>query len=166
MDEDFPFFDMVVREASKSDIPKLALYHRKMFEEIWALKGDCLDPARAVEVESAYALKLANEMETATCRAWVIEDRGEIVASGAISIVSFVPNPVDLSPKVAYLHSMYTEKTHRSRKCAEHLVRKIIEQCKVIGIRRIMLSASDAGKPVYQKMGFDSMADMMKLFVS
>jgi GNAT superfamily N-acetyltransferase len=160
------FCDMVVREASKRDIAAMASNHRKMFAEIWEQKGRYLEPARAVELESAYALKLADELEMANCKAWVVEDKGAIVASGAISIVSFVPNPIDLSPRVAYLHSMFTEKSHRGHKCAERIVGKMIDYCKSQGIRRIMLNASDAGRPVYQKLGFHDLTDMMRLLVS
>ena len=62
--------------------------------------------------------KLETELESEICKAWIIEDEGKIIASGAVTFVSFVPNPSDLSPRVAYLHSMYTEKSHRNKKCA------------------------------------------------
>ncbi|MBI4618669.1 MAG: hypothetical protein HY739_00655 [Desulfobacterales bacterium] len=105
--------EMHLREAAGDDISIMAAHHRKMFEEIWELKGEHLGTVRAREIEKAYTQKLETEMESGVCKAWVIEDKGKIVSSGAITLVSFVPNPSDLSSKVAYLHSMYTEKSHR-----------------------------------------------------
>jgi GNAT superfamily N-acetyltransferase len=105
------------------------------------------------------------ELKSGICRAWVIEDEGKIISSGAITFVSFVPNPSDLSSKVAYLHSMYTEKSHRKKKCAQRIIQKVIEYCKANGIKRIVLNASDAGRHVYEKIGFHSTPDTMRLFI-
>ena len=122
MSVDSQICEMNLREASGSDISIMAAHHRKMFEEIWEQKGEHLGTVRAGEIEKAYTQKLETEMEFGICKVWVIEDKGKIVSSGAITFVSFVPNPSDLSPIVAYLHSMYTEKSHRNRKCAQRII--------------------------------------------
>ena len=86
-------FEMHLREASGTDISVMAAHHRKMFEEIWERKGEQLDILRAGEIEKAYAQKLKTEMESGICRAWVIEEKGRIVSSGALTLVRFViPN--------------------------------------------------------------------------
>ena len=156
---------MQVREASSIDISIMAEHHGKMFKEIWELKGEHLKPERIAEIEEAYTKKLETEMESKICEAWVIEDNGKIVSSGAITYVSLVPNPSDLSAKVAYLHSMYTDKSHRNRKCAQRIIQSMISHCRSIGIKRIQLNASDEGQPIYQKIGFRSAPDTMRLFV-
>lgn len=163
MSIDSQICEMHLREASGSDISILAAHHRKMFEEIWEQRGEHLGTARAGEIEKAYTQKLDTDMECGICKAWVIEDKGKIVSSGAITIVSFVPNPSDLSSKVGYLHSMYTEKSHRNKKCAQRIIQNVITLCKSKGIKRIMLNASEAGQPVYQKFGFRSAPDTMRL---
>ncbi len=157
--------DMHMREASKMDIPFMAAHHRKMFEEIWEEKGRQIDPASARELENAYTQKLEADLQSGTCRAWVIEDRKTVVSSGAITVVCLVPVPSDLSSKVAYVHSMYTEKSHRNRKCAQRIIYNMIAYCKSAGIKRIQLHASDAGQPVYQKLGFQPAPDTMRLFI-
>ena len=156
---------MLLREASSGDIAILAMHHRKMFEEIWEQKGEPLGITRADEIENAYTKKLDLELGSGICKAWVIEDEGKIVSSGAITFVSFVPNPSDLSSRVGYLHSMYTEKSGRNKKCAQRIILKAISHCKAQGIMRIILNASDAGQPVYQKMGFRSAPDILRLYL-
>jgi len=158
-------YEMYLREASGIDIPVMATHHRKMFEEIWEQKGEHLDTLRAGEIAKAYAQKLETEMESGVCKAWVIEDQRKIVSSCAITLVSFVPNPSDLSSKVAYLHSMYTEKSHRNRKCAQRIIHCVITYCSSNKIKRIMLNASNEGQPIYEKIGFRSAPDTMRLFV-
>ena len=157
--------EMHLREASGTDISVMAAHHRKMFEEIWERKGEHLDILKAGEIENAYAQKLKTEMESGICKAWVIEEKGRIVSSGAITLVSFVPNPSDLSSQIAYLHSMYTEKSHRNKKCAQRIIHNVIKHCNSNGIKRILLNASDEGRPVYQKIGFRSAPDTMRLFI-
>jgi GNAT superfamily N-acetyltransferase len=92
-------------------------------------------------------------------------NRGEIVSSGAITFVSFVPTPYDLSSKVVYLHSIYTEKSHRNKKCAQYIVHTAIKYCRAQGVNRIILTASNAGKPIYEKIGFHATPDMMRLLI-
>lgn len=157
--------EMQIREALTADISIMAAHHGKMFEEIWEHKGEHLQPARIAEIEKAYSQKLETEMEGGTCRAWIVEDEGQVVASGAMTFVSFVPNPSDLSSKVAYLHSMYTEKPQRNKKCAQRIIHNMIIYCRSHGIKRVLLNASDAGQPVYHKLGFRSAPDTMRLFV-
>ena len=157
--------EMNLREALIGDIAVMAEHHRKMFEEIWELKCEHLGAVRAAEIEKAYTQKLETEMDCGICKAWVVESKGEIVSSGAITFVSFVPNPYDLSSKVAYLHSIYTKRSHRNKKCAQRIIQNAIEYCSSQGINRVILTASEAGKPIYEKIGFRSTPEMMRLLI-
>ena len=157
--------EMTLREASENDISMMARHHRKMFEEIWELKGEHLGSAKAIKIQDAYKEKLETELKTETCKAWVIEDAGKIIASGAITFVSFVPNPSDLSSRVVYLHSIYTEKSHRDKGCAQRIVHDIIGRCKSLGIKRVILNASEAGRPIYEKIGFRPSTNTMMLLI-
>jgi GNAT superfamily N-acetyltransferase len=158
-------FDMHIREALIGDISIMAECHRQMFEEIWQKKGEHLENVKAIEIEKAYTQKLETEIYSGTCKTWVIEDKGEIISSGAITFVSFVPTPYDVSSKIAYLHSAYTRKSHRNRKCAQRIVRAAISYCRSHGVNTIILGASNAGKPIYEKIGFRSTPEMMRLFI-
>ncbi|HSR12723.1 MAG TPA: GNAT family N-acetyltransferase [Thermodesulfobacteriota bacterium] len=134
-----------------------------MFEEIWERKGERLESARAEGIEQAYRQKLETELKDGTCRAWVVEDAGEVVASGAVTVVSFVPNPSDLSFKVGYFHSVYTEKSHRNRGCADRILQRAMEYCRQVGARRMILNASAAGRAIYERAGFRAAPEMMRL---
>lgn len=156
---------MRIREATVNDIPLLAIHHRKMFEEIWENKGEDIDRSIFAEIERAYIEKLRRQLQDCSCKAWVIEDEHRVIASGAISIVSFVPTPQDLSSNVAYLHSVYTAKDQRNNQCAKRIVKQAVHYCQENGIRRIILNSSEAGRPIYEKIGFKPAPDIMRLLL-
>lgn len=154
-----------LREAAEQDIPQMAIHHRLMFEEIWEKRGEQIETCAGREIERAYSSKLSAELPTGSCKAWLIERGNQIVASGAISVVSFVPTPMDFSSRVAYLHSMYTEAGERGKNYASRIVKAALEYCKTNGIKRVILNASEAGRPIYEKIGFASSPEMMRIFV-
>ena len=156
---------MNLQDATTEDIRILAIHHRKMFEEIWEQKGQKIEKVRAEEIEAAYYEKIEKQIPEGTCIAWVVKNDNQIIASGAITIVSFVPVPNDTNHNIAYLHSMYTEKGYRNQKYAQKIVDRAIHYCQKNEISRIVLNASDAGKPIYEKSGFVSSPETMRLFI-
>ena len=165
MTENIQGTEMHFREATGKDIPQLAIHHRKMFEEIWGKKGEMIEASKSERMEEVYRLKLEQQFIDGTCKAWVIENNKSLMASGAITIISYVPTPDDFSHRVAYLHSMYTEKAFRNNRFANRIVERIIEFCKKNGIKRVILNASEAGKPIYERIGFRSAPETMRLFI-
>ncbi len=156
---------ILIREATVQDIPELAVHHGKMFAEIWEQKGETITADCIREMENAYSKKLEEQIPARNCKAWVVEAGDHIVASGAVSIASFVPVPMDLNHQVAYLHSIYTEKEFRGRQFAQGIVQKALHYCKENEIKRVILNTSDAGRPIYLKLGFTSASEAMKLFI-
>ena len=156
---------MNIREANLEDMEILSIHHRKMFEEIWEHKGLGIDSNIAKILESAYLEKIAEQIPQGQCKAWIIYSDNEIMASGAITIVSFTPVPTDLNHNVAFLHSIYTEKAYRKKQCAKTIVERAIQYCRESGINRMLLNASDAGKQIYEKAGFVSVPETMRLFI-
>lgn len=155
--------DSCIRVATEEDIPWLARHHRKMFEEIQECNGTAPDRAVMAELEKEYAAKLAREFKSGTCISWVAVTGDRIVASGAISILQYVPVPHDLSCQVAFLHSVYTEKEYRHRHHAARIAREAAGFCRDRGIKRLYLFASTAGTPVYEKTGFVPVPNMLLL---
>ncbi len=164
MTEEPPDNVLPIREASAGDIPELARHHREMFEEVWEAMGKSVESSQAGTLEEAYARKLRAQLNGA-CKAWVIEAGGRAIASGAISIVSYVPTPLDPHSDVAYLHSMFTEKRYRGRRCASRIIQEALNYCRARGIKRVMLFASEAGRPLYEQIGFSPVPNMMRLIL-
>jgi len=66
----------------------------------------------------------------------------------------WLPRPSDLTRRLAYLHSVYTELAHRRRGLARRIVETALETCRAQGLRRLMLHASEEGRPLYDSLGF------------
>lgn len=156
--------DYKIRKATERDIPQLSIHHSEMFKEIWKNKGKSQGDSESFELGNAYSQKLNRELGN-LCRCWVIETGRELVASGALTIVSFVPIPDDSSSRVGYLHSMYTDKRYRGRGFANLIVKAALQYCRENGIKRVVLNASEAGRPIYEKIGFISSPETMKIFL-
>jgi len=143
-----------VAEAGEAEIPMLSRYHRLMFEEIWAKRGNAAPEGGMEAMEEQYARKLREGFRDGSCHAWVVKTGDRIVAGGAVSIVTYVPVPFDPSCRIGFVHSIYTEKDERHRGHAGRIVRAATGFCKEAGIHRVYLFASADGKPVYEKEGF------------
>jgi len=150
-----------IRFATAGDIPLLEMHHRIMFEEIRKKSGNPEDPAVLGIVGIEYAKKLVREIPSGDCVAWILQLGDRAVASGAVSIVSYVPVPHDPHSRIAFLHSIFTEQEYRNRRFASRITQAAADYCRSQGIRRLYLFASDAGRPLYEKTGFFPVPNVM-----
>jgi GNAT superfamily N-acetyltransferase len=157
--------NITMHVASMDDIPILVTHHHKMFKEIWTLKGLEIDAHQFDKMDKAHTKKLNEELVNGSCIAWLVKKEDKIVASGAISINSMVPKPEDPSYRVAHLHSVFTEYDHRKNGFASLITKNAIHHCKSRGINRMNLGASAAGRPIYEKIGFQPSVSSMQLLI-
>ena len=144
----------------------LVKHRRWMFEDMALAKGARHASAELDAMDAAYAQQLHTQLSDGRLQAWVIEAEGRVVASGAILLADWLPRPGDLTGCLAYLHSVYTEPDYRRRGLARRIVQTLIEVCRAKGLRRVMLHASDAGRPMYESMGFAATNEMRLMFES
>ncbi len=93
--------------------------------------------------------------------AWVAELNGEIIAMSVLTLYVLPPNDWCPDGKTAYIGNLYTLPDFRRQGIATKLFSLTVEEAKRIGCERIQLHATDMGRPIYEKYGFeDSMASM------
>jgi GNAT superfamily N-acetyltransferase len=153
-----PGYDL--REATLADVPVLVSHRRRMFEDMAAADGVPPDRAALDAMDVVYAPQLLAALPGGQQRAWVVEVNGRIVASGAMLLSEWLPRPSDLTLRLAYLHSVYTVPEHRRRGVARRIVEAAIDFCRAQGVKRLMLHASQAGRPLYESMGFTATNEM------
>ena len=136
-----------VRAATLEDIDSLVHHRISMFTEMGT-------PIDAAAVRGAYRMWLAAMMPPGTYRAWVVEEGGIVVAGAGITILPWPPGPQWLGGRIAYVSSVYTEPVHRSRGLARSLMEAAHKWCRAQAISLVGLTTSDAGRPLYESMGY------------
>jgi GNAT superfamily N-acetyltransferase len=95
--------------------------------------------------------------------AWVAEVRGVPVGSGGALLRSLLPSPKEPRPRIeAYVLNMYTEPEARGRGVASAILRAILAHCRRRRAARAVLHASDAGRPVYERLGFEDPGSVLE----
>ena len=152
-----------LREATLDDLAALVRHRRLMFVDMGLAEGKEPNVADLALMESAYAEHLRQQMPAGILHAWVIESPDGIVASGVLSIITWPPKPGDISGRAGYLCSMYTEPAYRRRGLAQRIVLAAIDLCRSRTVGCLLLSASDAGRGIYESIGFRPWDTFMRL---
>ena len=178
------------RQAVMADIPLLAAHHRMMFEEMRSsgddngVKDTCCSPAEQLSafptalatqpaapaldfdlLEAAQEQKLTEQLADGSCIAWIADCAGKPVASGGVTVIKTVPIPEDPTLETAFLHSIYTLPSMRGQGIASAILEKLIAYCRDRGLKRVQLNASEQGRGVYRKKGFQPLERVMLLWL-
>ena len=147
--------NILIREASTSDIPEILRQRRRMYEDIHDTDSVVLDAV--VSLSSAY---LKTAIADGSFRAWLAADGDRVVAGGAVIISPWPAHPYDLECRRATILNVYTYPEHRRRGIARKLMQTIIAWCQREGFARVTLHASDEGRHLYESLGFEPSNEM------
>ncbi|HVO25999.1 MAG TPA: GNAT family N-acetyltransferase [Candidatus Margulisiibacteriota bacterium] len=142
--------DYVLRDATLADVTTIARHRVSMFRDIGMLHEH-----DATALETGSRAHLTTALADGTYRGWVIEYQGAVVAGTGVILRPLLPRPE--SPRGgedAEVLNVYTERAHRRRGLARRLVQHVLSWARARGLRQISLHASDAGRPLYEQLGF------------
>ena len=146
---------MNYRLAIKEDIPLLIeLRKRQLIDE-----GQNSD----VNMDQELVKFFNNHFADNTLVEWVAEEDGKIVGTAAILLFEFPPAFTNPSGIKGYITNMYTAPEYRGQGLASELLKKVLDEARSRSVKNILLAASDMGKPVYKKVGFEEAGDWMKM---
>jgi len=127
-----------------------------MFEEMGYGDEVPLDRMEAVSREYFSAA-----LRDGNYRSWLVEGAdGKILAGGGMVISAWPGHPAEGRGERAWVLNMYTEPEARHRGLARRLMETMIEWCRAHGLSMVSLHASDAGRPLYETMGFEPTNEM------
>ncbi|MBE6829383.1 MAG: GNAT family N-acetyltransferase [Ruminococcaceae bacterium] len=98
--------------------------------------------------------------------AWVAVQDEEIIATSGIVFYSIPPVYSNITGSVAYIMNMYTKPAHRNKGIASALLSRLLEETRVRNCTKITLNASEMGKPLYEKYGFQEAKNNMEYSLS
>lgn len=145
-----------VRHASVDDIPVLAHHRVAMFRDMGQLAPELKDA-----LQRATASYLDDALPRGEYLAWIAEDSGKpptAIGGAGVQLRPILPRPrtaadLELGPEAIVLN-VYVEPAWRRRGVAETLMRTVLDALASRGIQRIVLHASDAGRRLYERLGF------------
>lgn len=152
-----------VRLAIAAEAPVLARHRAEMFRDMGELQDDQYGTLMtAAERDLAAWLAKGDYVSFVASPS---ERPGEIVAGAGIQIRYLLPRPLPgghgvlLGPE-AIVVNVFTERAWRRRGIADQLMQHVIDWCRSHGIARLVLHASPDGRPLYERLGFESTNEM------
>lgn len=145
----------LIRAAGMSDIPVLIELRLAMFQ---AMGRD--DFAILAEVAAASEAYFDTHVPDGRYRGWLAEVDGQIAATGGLVMRQAPPTYHNLSGRDGYVMSVYTRPAFRQRGLATLIMNTILDTLRKEGIARVTLRASDEGRLLYEKMGFEPTTEM------
>ena len=140
---------IVYSEATREDINELI---RMRIEYMIDDFGSVTDEERKgmeAQLPDYFNRKLGTELI-----AFVAKDGDRIVSVAYLHIIEMPANSILLNGLYADVLSVYTEPAYRGQGICTQLMKNLVEYGKRRGLGRIDLSATDAGYPIYAKVGF------------
>jgi GNAT superfamily N-acetyltransferase len=150
---------MELRKAILSDAEALSRLRADMIRE-----EDNYSKAYLDMIYSNTKHYIENGLADRSYTAWVAEDSGNIIAMGGVTYYTLPPNDWCLSGKTAYIGNVYTLPAFRRQGIATRLLALLIDEAKDNLCQRILLNASDMGRPLYKKFGFSGSPTAMAMY--
>lgn len=112
-----------------------------------------------VETESRryYEQSLADGSHTA----YLVFDGDKFIGAGGISYYSVMPTYHNRTGRKAYVMNMYTHPDYRRQGIAYKTLDLLISDAESKGIDDITLEATDMGRPLYERFGFELLPSEM-----
>ncbi len=149
---------MNIRRATSRDLGTLAELRIGMFRDMgvqYEPHLDDLDAAMRPWMETAFAEDRLVGL--------IAEEDGVVVGGLQVAWLVGPPSRVNPSGRTAYLFGLRVLPEYRRRGIARKLLEQAIELARDNGVRMITLQASEQGRLVYERLGFEPTTEMALL---
>lgn len=138
------------RSATPQDCAVILHHRRSMFHDMGEGTAEELD--RMVEATAPW---LVRALADGSYRGWLAEDsQGSVVVGGGVLMSSWPAGPRDPYTRRALIINVYTEPEVRQQGLARQLMLLMIQWLREQGLSSVVLHASDAGRHLYETLGF------------
>ena len=157
--------DVRVRRAVREDAPTMARQRVSMFRDM----GETTKPREGPLADASLAF-FRGALESGEYVAWLIvtaDAKEDVVAGAGVLLGPMLPRPTQagvVQGREALIVNVYTEPAWRRRGLAALLMRHILEFTRANGIHRVLLHASDDGRPLYESLGFVPTTEMRLVY--
>lgn len=149
--------DYQIRFARVSDANVIARQRVAMFLDM----GELGDRADAAALESSTRVHLIEQLGSGEYVGWLAEQGTTVIGGAGVLIHQYHPSPQNLRGRpTAYVLNVYSDPAHRKQGVATALMTAIARWCVERDIPRISLHTSDAGRRLYERLGFAASNEM------
>lgn len=130
--------------------------------EMAGLRADFFREGRHVSPEGLQSAREASErfiqegLRDGSFVAWIALSQERIVATSGLIFSRRMPHINRLSGLAGYLCNMYTVPEYRRQGIATKLFALTMDEARARGCKRVELRASEAGRSIYAKYGFET----------
>jgi len=151
-----------IRPATAADAVIIAQHRVGMFRDMGEIPTEALGAELLAESTTSLVVWLRDRSYIG----WLAIDEGSVVIAGAgVHIKPQLPRISHDGARVVTTHlplavNVYTEPAWRGRGIARALMKILMEWTAGQGTDRLVLHASDAGRPLYESLGFEPTNEM------
>jgi ribosomal protein S18 acetylase RimI-like enzyme len=150
---------ITIRRATVDDVGAIAAHRREMFFEM-----GYRDQAALASMIAAFRPWLTQKMISGDYLTWFAAGPdGAVVAGLGLWLMDWPPHMIGPGARRGNILNVYTEPAFRRQGIARRLMEVALEWCGANGIRAVILHASQHGRSLYEKLGFESSNEMRLL---
>lgn len=144
-----------IRSIRDSDLETVCHHRDAMFREMGRPEDEL------VRVRQDFRVWLAPRLASCDYSGWIVEHNGAPIAGVGLIILDWPPHALHPTDnRRAYILNMYVEPEHRGQGLAKRLMEIVTDYSKSLGMRYLVLHASEAGRPIYAKLGWKATSEM------
>ena len=147
---------MEIRRAALCDLPLVMEVRQTFLREVI---GAEIEPA----YQNATKDYVERHLADGSLLCYFLEEQETLLSFCMLSLYETLPLPGYVTGRTGLLLNVYTPPEARKRGHAETLLRAVIQEAKRLGLEKLNLSFTDAGRPLYQKLGFQPQQREMTL---
>ncbi|RIH83847.1 GNAT family N-acetyltransferase [Calidithermus roseus] len=142
------------RRATPEDAERIA-HRRRMFVDMG-------HPDEAMEEAiQAFIPWVRRSLESGYYTGFLAAQGEGVVAGAGLMFLEWPPRADSLQTLRGYLLNVSTEPEHRGRGLAKAPVQQALEHCQERGVHSVALHASEAGRRIYEGLGFRASNEMV-----
>jgi GNAT superfamily N-acetyltransferase len=151
--------DFTLHAATPADARLLTAFRVTLFQDLGQIPPEGTPP----DFESACDAAHARYLESGAGMAWIAKAGGKPVGSIVMLLHPRLPSPRLVSATEGYILNVYVDPPWRRRGIATALMRAALERARELGLARLRLHTTEAGRPTYAHAGFRPREDEMEL---
>jgi GNAT superfamily N-acetyltransferase len=150
-----------VRVATLADIVTLGHHRAEMFRDMGQLTEQ--NERELTRASESFFRKVVGSGEYIAWLAVTIAAPERVVAGAGLWLRPMLPRPTPtgiIQGREALIANVYTEPDWRRRGVARLLMRHVLDYTREHDVARVLLHASDDGRPLYETLGFEPTNEM------